>query len=206
MGNWINERPLFELVIYGLSALLTTVSITTLVLRLKKWLNERPYGFGSVRRVTLGLLDRIDKSGFKPDMVLGIGRSGAFVGGLIAGGLGSLPIEVIERFHTDGQGSFVTFPNHERKMELLKAIYGEEANVLVVEGLSFRGVTLHGFADIKKSLAPGWTCKYAVIFRSRGSSFKCDFVGKSVSHEPRRYPWHIRKEYRDFIITDQPDE
>ncbi len=63
----------------------------------KAWKIPWSYVMTELKRVS----GKIAESGFNPDQVVGIGRSGAILGGIVAGNLGHLPIETVERRHDD---------------------------------------------------------------------------------------------------------
>lgn len=110
------------------SAFGLAVGIIVGLIQLAKWrrevLDKKINTFASIERDLIRVLKYIDESDFRPELVLGLGRSGAFVGGWLAGNLGSLPIEVIDRMHEDGDEEFMSFPQVERKLELLKVYMG----------------------------------------------------------------------------------
>ena len=178
---------------------------STLQLRiwLRQWQESRIDQFASIERHGIRLLQRIKASGFRPDFVLGLGRSGAFVGGWLAGNLGSVPIEVIDRFHRGQSTEPMEFPHLHERLALLRKIHGDNAKVLVVEGATTRGGTFHHFQLLRQPIVPLWDCKFSVLYEVDTVDFHTDFVAKVLPKAPARYPWHKTAEYRDFIRKTQ---
>jgi len=174
-------------------------SIIQIRLWIQNWQNSRVDSFSAVERRGLDLLRQIKTDGFEPDFVLGLGRSGAFLGGWLAGNLGSVPIEVIDRIHKANATDPMEFPYCAEKIGLIRCIYGEDASVLVVEGATTRGTTFYQFEKIREQQAPYWKCRYCVLYEVDTSTFHTQFVGQRMNKAPIRYPWHKTPEYKDFI-------
>jgi|SRR5580658_3811419 hypoxanthine phosphoribosyltransferase len=164
-----------------------------------QWLDSRLYGFSAVERHGVTLLDKIRQSSFKPDFVLGIGRSGAFLGGWLAGNLGSWPIEAIERFHSDDAMHPIDYPGGEGKIAYLKSVFGEDAKVLIVEGATTTGNTLRQCAILIQTCAPKWDCRYCVLYEVEVNKFPVNYVGRRLKKPPFRYPWHKTSAWKMFI-------
>jgi hypoxanthine phosphoribosyltransferase len=163
------------------------------------WHKSRIDRFSAIERHGLEVMNRIKRAGYVPDVVLGLGRSGAFLGGWLAGNLGSLRIEVIDRVHKEGNVQLMDFPQMRERLEFLKEAYGPKANVLVVEGATTRGTTFYQFEQVRASVVPDWNCKFCVLYEVDTNMFEIDFVGKRLKSAPLRYPWHATEEYRKFI-------
>ena len=92
---------IYELRPQGVPSLLTQVE------QKKEYLITWPDAMMGLERI----VDDIEKSGFVPRRVVGIGRSGAILGGIIAGnlaesnGYGHIPVDVCERYHTEPSGA-----------------------------------------------------------------------------------------------------
>lgn len=57
----------------------------------------RKLNWRDIRRGVLVIISRLRHDNFIPDLVIGVGRSGAILGGLIAGNMGNLPLAVVDR-------------------------------------------------------------------------------------------------------------
>ena len=180
------------------------VTIIQLFIWLRDWAASRVDKIADVERYALGLIDDIRKENFRPTFVLGIGRSGAFLAGWLAGNLGSLPIEVIDRVHARKGGAAPEFNNMERKIQLLIDIYGADAKVLVVEAADITGRTFTKFRELTASLTPNWDCKYCAIYTMAHLNSDIDFIAKRLKAVPKRLPWHRTPEYfQSHSVTDK---
>ena len=65
----------------------------------REWIIGRSIDFAGMETLILELKNIISGQNFTPDFVLGIGRSGAILGGFMAGCLEAIPVEVMERTH-----------------------------------------------------------------------------------------------------------
>lgn len=172
----------------------------------RSWRENRIETFGSIERYGLTLISKIQASGYRPDLVLGIGRGGGFIGGWLAGNLGSLPFEIVERTHSFDPVSPVAFPHCAAKMAYLHAQYGGELDVLVIEAATTRGTTLREFEKLRAVHLPGWKAKYGALFNSRSADFPVDFVAKVLDRTPHRYPWHATNAYRHHVSRQNETE
>ena len=146
------------------------------------------------------VLVKIEGSGWKPDLILGLGRSGALWGGWFAGNLGSLPIAVIDISYRDTQaGRVVTFPVGALVLDALREVYGSALNVLAIEGASSTGQTITEFMAQYKQRVTGWDMKFAVLYKNRAVATRIDFVGGTLDPWPNRLPWHLRPVYRPHM-------
>ena len=173
-------------------------ALIQLRLWIRNWQDSRVDQFASIERHALKLLEQIEESRFTPAVVLGIGRSGALVGGWLAGNLGTLPIEVIDRMHQVSSDP-VDYPNLQAKIDLMISIYGASAHVLVVEGAATRGNSFISFERSRRLIAPDWSCKYAVLYEVETNISHIDFAAKRLSRTPGKYPWHKRSGYKSFL-------
>lgn len=160
---------------------------------------KRIDSFSSVEKKGMILIEEIVEAGFNPDLVVGIGRSGAFLGGWLAGNLGSLPIQVLDRTFGDTEERNILYPNAAAMLETIRNIQGSNLNVLIVEGGSTTGATLENFSALQKQYCPNWNCRYSVLYEVKAATFKSDFVAKRIRKAPRRYPWHKTINYRKYL-------
>ena len=188
-----------DLVLASLALVGGIVSIIQLRLWLRNWQDNRIDRFASVERHGLKLLEAIETDGFQPDLVLGIGRGGAFLGGWLAGNLGSVAIEVIDRTHQEHATEPVIFPHLAEKLGLMIKIYGEYPRVLVVEAAATRGNTFISFEKARLQFAPEWKCRYAVLYEVDTNIARIDFSGRKLARTPPRYPWHKKIGYRRYL-------
>ena len=146
-------------------------------------------------RTSTKLLRNIEQSGWIPDIVLGLGRSGGIWGGWLAGNLGSLPFSVIDDKYPE-----VSFPAGAKILRVLREEYPLMSKMLVVEGASSRGETINQFRDEFSVILQGIEIRFAVLYMNPASSAKIDYVGE-VGPEPwpLRFPWHSTDRYRPYL-------
>lgn len=192
---------------YLLTIIAALIGVIVGIIQLIKWYRERQEEridtFALVEKYAIRLLEKIEADKFAPDFVLGLGRSGAFLGGWLAGNLGSIPIEVVDRIHGIGDTTLMKIPHGEHKIRLLKKIYGANAKVLVVEAATTRGTTFYQFQEVRGRIAPEWQCKFCVLYEVKSNWFPVDFVGKQIKQVPRRYAWHLRASYKKALERNQ---
>ena len=166
------------------------------------WRWKRQLTWDDALRVAEQLLQQIEGSDWKPDIVIGLGRSGGIWGGWLAGNLGSLPLGVIDVTYeeTPVGGRSVAFPGGWQVLSSLKETYPDDRNVLVVEGASSTGQTPREFRQELISKIPDWDVKLAVLYKNPTVAERIDFVGKAdLEPWPTRFPWHARAVYRPYL-------
>lgn len=195
-----------ELILILLALIGGAASIWQIYEWVKRWRDNRIDNFASIERHGIRLLDQIVGSGFQPQLVVGIGRGGGFVGGWLAGNLGSVPFEVVERSHSRDSVNPVAFPHVETKMAYLRESYGESVTALIVEAATTRGTTLREFERLRLKHLPEWSCSYAVLFTNRAVDFPIAFSAKTLERTPDRYPWHYSTAYRHHVARQRDME
>ena len=152
-------------------------------------------------RVADRLLAQIEADSWKPDLVVGIGRSGGIWGGWLAGNLGTLPFAIVDVKYEEGKSP--EFPAGEDVLGALLQTYGSGTNVLVVEGATTTGDTFQEFSRKFGSKLERWKMRTGVLYRNPVSKFEVDYVGhERLSHWPlddRPFPWNKRACYRPFL-------
>ncbi|MBN8672150.1 MAG: hypothetical protein J0L80_15815 [Chitinophagales bacterium] len=144
------------------------------------------------------LLNKIEESGVKIDVVIGLGRSGGIWGGWIAGNLGSLPFYAIDVTYSVDEhgGRKVEFPNG---IEILDAVIKSNSNILIIEGAASTGATFIEFKKICTGKYPNTKFKYAVLFKNSTAAISIDYVGKVIDNNwPKKFPWHVTDRYRTY--------
>ncbi|MBS0385298.1 MAG: hypothetical protein JSS00_08105 [Proteobacteria bacterium] len=187
-----------------IGALATIAGGVVAIVQLRIWLRNasesRIDRFVDIERHGLRLRTTIKRSGFEPAFVLGIGRSGAFLAGWLAGNLGSLRVEVMDRIHSREAGHLPYYPEAAERLEFLKRIHGDSAKVLIVEGASATGRSIAEMRALLKSNAPNWNCRFAVLYDVLAGNSGVDFSAREIKTAPRLFPWHKSDDY--FQSTD----
>ncbi|HSR93038.1 MAG TPA: hypothetical protein VLK88_17160 [Gemmatimonadales bacterium] len=163
--------------------------------------NELPHpDWADALLIAETVLAKIEASGWRPDLVLGLGRSGAIWGGWLAGNLGSLPIAAIDiHYHEAQSGRIVTFPAGVQVLAALREFYGNTLKVLAVEGATSTGQSILEFITQFKQNLIGWEIRFAVLYKNRTVATRIDFAGEHLEPWPKNLPWHLRTVYRPYM-------
>jgi hypoxanthine phosphoribosyltransferase len=192
------------------NVLLTLTGLATVVVTAWAWLRQHVRALREINRLGrkevehLGerLIAKMRADGYRPDLVIGIGKGGAFTGNWLASHFDSLPMEVIERRHGINPVSPIVFASIEKKFDYLRDAWPGRTRALVVEGASTRGNTLRAFRKLQQLYLAEWECKYCVFFDNRSSSFPVDYAGVVEDRVRQLYPWHKTDKYRNFLRKD----
>ncbi|MGC4861355.1 phosphoribosyltransferase [Micromonospora sp. DT41] len=164
-------------------------SLFTIFLSIRLIRERNKISWRMVETCTRSLLKEIQASSFNPDVVIGVGRGGAILGGMLAGNMGHLPLFVIDTIldKTDGLSAA-----HIRYPEVLPDLAGKR--LLLAVGELYSGQDLRAALELAKSKAPA-TIKTVSLFSHPASSIKPDFVGRETK-QPLSAPWRMSDVYR----------
>lgn len=149
------------------------------------------YSWWGIQRRARKVVRLIQEAGFDPDIVVGIGRSGAIFGGMLAGDLGIKPLAVVDRrYEWDAKGD-----RHVRPILFVPADAIKGQKVLLVEGAPRTGLTLRVVRNAIEKLLPD-EIRSAAPMRTRHTITKIQFYAETVK-TIRRMPWRITADYRE---------
>jgi len=182
-----------------LTAIGAVASVITSLLAIMYLL--RPTWFDAFRRARK-VLDQIMQE-WKPDVVIGIGRSGGIWGGWLAGNLGSKPFLVVDDYYKESskwRKMKIEFPGGE---QVLKALEDKEFierkehsktgnRILLVEGAVRTGDTFERFREKFSKQLDQWEIRTAVLYRNP-AAIDIDFKGRTLKWWPERFPWHDKR-------------
>lgn len=165
---------------------------------------RRGVSWSEAFRVAERVLTQIEHSDWRPDIVVGIGRSGAIWAGWMAGNLGSLPVAVVDKKYSfDAAGRGVVFPVGAKviatalKRDDLKTNDGRKLRVLLVEGATSNGSVLDEVRRQFSSTLEGCEVRFAILYMNCVVTQHIDYVGKVETGKwPQRLPWHHRPAYQ----------
>lgn len=126
---------------------------------------------------------------FSPTLLLGIGRGGAIMGGLISGCLGHRPLIVIDRKYTWKEGDRfddMIFPV-DIPQDLLE-------RVLIVAGEVHSGNTMKFYYEHFKNIGVT-SIKRASLYYENGAIIQVEYAGLKSFKKKIIMPWIITKEY-----------
>lgn len=176
-------------------------SIITIVQFLRWWKYHHKITWDDALRVAENLMKQIQNSDWKPDFVLGIGRSGGIWGGWLAGNLGTLPFAVIDDKYSPNDGSLqIQFPAGEDIISAIKKSHPGIKNLLVVEGASAAGGTPGKFKELMKNELQNLNVRFAVLYKNPASTAFIEYIGKLGPEPwPDRFPWHFSNLYKPYL-------
>jgi hypoxanthine phosphoribosyltransferase len=193
--------PLVERLLAIIGALASIVAVGATAVqwyRVRQW--KRILTWDDALRAATTLLERVEGSPWKPEIVIGIGRSGGIWGGWLAGNLG-LPFAVVDdRYESGPEGRRVEFPGGQDVLVSLRKLHGDSIRPLVVDGATSTGQTPSEFRRRFAEQLKGWDVRFAVLYRNPTSAASIDFVGvEGPEPWPDKFPWHFRKAYRPHL-------
>lgn len=169
------------------------------------WYGRRQVTWRDALKTAEGVISQIESGDWKPQAVLGLGRSGGIWGGWLAGNLGSLPFAVVDetyKVHPSGRDVYLHRPCEVleglRTNPALEDSYGP-LRVLVVEGATSNGRTVQRFREGIDSVASQYDIKLAYLFKNRAVAESIDFLGRTLEPWPDKLPWHARSAYRTHM-------
>ncbi len=122
---------------------------------------------------------------FRPDVILGLGRSGGVVGGILASLLGSIPLRLWDLHYTKGKRSvYVDFP------ESQPILPPDTKRVLIIEGATTSGQTPIKAMESLGKYFPDTDFRFAVLIQSVQSAFTADFYVYLETGSLKPLPWH----------------
>jgi len=189
--------PIFE-VLGGLVTVITVIVVLVKSIRMVKW--RRMLTWDKSLRVAEKVLKDIQESGWNPELVIGIGRSGGIWGGWLAGNLGSLPFGVVDNKYTVQDAFKVDFPGGKEIITALIKSHPSVKRILIVEGATSGGKTPTEFKKSFSEIFDGIEIKFAVLYLNPASIARIDFVGqKGPEPWPKKFPWHCSDLYRPYL-------
>lgn len=171
-------------------AVLSAVASLIAVWQLWLYLSERDHiSWKVVERAMLNLIKQFHRGIPKPDLIVGVGRGGAIVGGMLAGNLGHVPLCVID---TKLDKSTKMTRALVRHPEMLPNVEGKR--VIIAVGELWSGEDLKAVVNFVAPLNPADITTLS-LFSHPAASITPDMVGKETKR-PLDAPWRLTDEYR----------
>lgn len=137
------------------------------------------------------LIGKIRSSGFNPDVIVGLGRSGAILGGILAGNMGVIPITVIDRTYEWSNGkSRRAIPIPFIKPEMISG-----KKVLLVDAAPHTGETCKMIKEELLTYSPK-ELRIASLFKYTYTIQVPDYYVSEVQ-KVRKMPWRFMQDYRE---------
>jgi hypoxanthine phosphoribosyltransferase len=159
----------------------------------------KPYSWDDIIRGVEHIQHRIENDQFLPAVVVGLGRSGGVVGGLLASYLGSLPFQILDlRYRATRRGYDVDISDCRRALTLPDTV----RRAVVVEGATTGGVTPTKALDALEQAFPSVDFRFAVLIQTATSSFRSDYYAFLEQGSLTRLPWHGPKSRRFLSLVN----
>ena len=192
MWDWIAQ------VVYAFAALVVVVETFR---RLLNWLRQRrEFSWKQIQRFSDRLIDAIHASEFRPDSIIGLGRGGAIVAGIVASrlreethGVGNEPIPVqnLDRLYLMNE-------RNEREKVVIVGLHNidpEGQSILLLNADSYTGKTLRRAKQAIEQGRPKVVKTGSLIVFAKGQvgrlDYVPDFAGGYLPYRQRdkRLPW-----------------
>jgi hypoxanthine phosphoribosyltransferase len=173
-----------------LATIITIIAGTITIWQLNQYLRDRDRLTWRVVDLAIRkILNEMIRVDYKPDLVIGVGRGGAIVGGMLAGNLGHVPLFVID-----------TILDRSKKISQATVRYPKLCpdlaglSVLLAVGELYSGEDLRSATNyVEKQNAA--EIKTMSLFSHPAASIRPDYVGR-VTKRPLDAPWRITEVYR----------
>jgi hypoxanthine phosphoribosyltransferase len=172
-----------------LAVLSTAASASTVYLFAEEMRSRRRFGWKQVTKLVKEMLTDMRKRGYTPDLVLGVGRGGSILAGMLAGNMGHLPLAVLDTVLDHPQGvSRVEF----RFPDCCPTL--RDKKVLIVVGELYSGEDLRQAIEFVQRRHPR-EIKTASLLTHPAASVHPDFIGFQ-SAKPLSAPWRMTEAYK----------
>jgi len=155
--------------------------------------SKRGFTWRDVDKLVLELLDKIRYDQFDPDLVLGVGRGGSVMAGMLAGNLGHLPLVCIDTESRRDRGQtycVIRFPNAVPPLR--------DRRVLIVVGELWTGEDLRtAMKFVKRRKANEF--KTLSLLSHPAAAVRPDFIGRETK-TPLTAPWRLTDDYKKTRI------
>lgn len=172
-----------------LAVLSAVASTSTVYLFAEEMRSRRRFGWKQVTKLVRDMLTDMRTRGYTPDLVLGVGRGGSILAGMLAGNMGHLPLAVLDTVLEHPHGvSHVEF----RFPDCCPAL--RDKNVLIVVGELYSGEDLRHAIEFVQRRHPR-EIKTASLLTHPAASVRPDFIGFQ-SAKPLSAPWRMTDAYK----------
>jgi len=172
-----------------LAVLSAVASTSTVYLFAEEMRSRRRFGWKQVTKLVRDMLTDMRTRGYTPDLVLGVGRGGSILAGMLAGNMGHLPLAVLDTVLEHPHGvSHVEF----RFPDCCPAL--RDKNVLIVVGELYSGEDLRHAIEFVQRRHPR-EIKTASLLTHPAALVRPDFIGFQ-SAKPLSAPWRMTDAYK----------
>lgn len=180
----------------GITLIASVISVLSFAVYLKDRRQRKrkipvPYSWSNVASGVDHTINRLHSDEFVPEIVIGVGRSGAIYGALLAGNLGNLPFEVLDRSFAHDQGNRnAVFHQH------IAQPWSFQRALLVIGEVNSGQSLKEALLWLRANLPPA-DIKTACMVRQVNSNYVPDYI---AYEEDRAIvpPWVLRSGYQRY--------
>lgn len=172
-----------------LGVISTVASVVSIYLFAEELRNRRQFGWKHVDKLVRKIILSIQRDDFKPDLVIGLGRGGAILAGILAGNMNHLPLVVLDTILEKEGGMSTVRVRFPQSCPPLR-----DLNVLLVVGELYSGEDLKKGIDFVRRRHPK-SIRTASLLSHPAASIQPNFLGLE-SDRPLSAPWRISDHYR----------
>jgi hypoxanthine phosphoribosyltransferase len=172
-----------------LAILGATASAASVYLFAEEMRSRRRFGWKQVEALVRQMLKEMQSRNYRPDLVLGVGRGGSILAGMLAGNLGHLPMAVLDTELDRPEGiSKVEF----RFPSCCPPL--KDKRILLVVGELYSGEDLNHAIQFARRRHPA-EIKTASLLTHPAALVRPDFIGLE-SNKPLSAPWRMTDTYK----------
>ena len=164
------------------------VSLAAALIPIFLLIEARTSSWTKVKKLTMKLIEQIRNDGYEPDCIIGVGRGGAIVAGLISGNMGGVALYVVDTILSKTKGVTSVDVRYDCFPDL------KDQRVLLVVGEVYSGKDLTQAMEFVRTKEVG-SYKTLSMYYHPASVIRPDFIGIETS-KPLSAPWRISTSYK----------
>ncbi|ERR1700722_265077 len=168
-------------------------SATSIYLFGEEMRSRRSFGWKHMEKLVRKLIAEIHHRDYTPDLVLGVGRGGAILAGMLAGNLDGVPLAVVDTIIDHSTGTSSAKIRYPESCPSLK-----DKSVLIVVGELYSGEDLRQGVEFAKRRHPR-EIRTATLLTHPAASVRPDFVGQQTD-KPLTAPWRLTDRYKEHRV------
>lgn len=168
-------------------------SATSIYLFGEEMRSRRSFGWKHMEKLVRKLIADIHHRDYTPDLVLGVGRGGAILAGMLAGNLDGVPLAVVDTIIDHSTGTSSAKIRYPESCPPLK-----DKSVLIVVGELYSGEDLRQGVEFAKRRHPR-EIRTATLLTHPAASVRPDFVGQQTD-KPLTAPWRLTDRYKEHRV------
>ena len=140
------------------------------------------------------LVNMMHQSNYSPDVIIGLGRSGAVIGGILAGNMGVIPITCMDRRYEWVNKRRIVHPMHYLDPQKLSG-----KKILLVDAAPHTGETCKVVIEELQKMNPA-EIRVAALFRTPYQVIVPDYYASTVK-QVYKLPWRFSTAYKEDFVS-----